>query len=433
MLLKIYAEKGRCSMKQTYPIVPEEEVLKVLAGRSDFDPFYVFSELREKGAVRPIPMQMGAAGQQTWIVTQMDEVKKVLKDQSLFCVDPSNINEDSSIKQSLTNTTDDTGSQLFLSNSLNALDEPDHRRLRRLVSKVFTPKYMENLRPTVQEIADELLDQVQDKGEMDIVTDYAYKLPIQVISDMVGVPASHQEQIYQWSEAIATGLGVGRLDDEVKESLAFFTEYFTQLIADKRKHPENDLISELISLEEDGDKLDEKELLSLVQLLIFAGHETTTNLISTGTLILLDHPDQLEMLKQDKSLIPNAVEELLRYHGPSTTAGPRYAKKDLVLGGQTIKKGDVLFPLLKSANRDGNVYNDSEELNLTRDVKRHVAFGHGVHMCLGAPLARLEGDIAFTTLLERMPEIKLGIPREDIQWEFKLAAQGLSSLPVTFK
>ncbi|RKL65544.1 cytochrome P450 [Salipaludibacillus neizhouensis] len=413
-------------------ITPEQEVIGVLSGRSEKDPFVVFEELRKKGPVTPIPMTMGDSDNQVWIVTQMEEAKKVLKDNANFCVDSNTINKSSDTKQSLTNSSEETSSKLFLSNSLNALDEPDHRRLRRLVSKAFTPRYMESIRPRVQEIADDLLDQVQEQGEMDIVLDFAYKLPINVISDMIGVPKSQHEQIYEWSEAIANGLGLGRLDDEVADSLDSFSEYFKQLIDEKRKQPSNDLISELIVIEEEGDKLSEKELLSMVQLLIFAGHETTSNLISTGTLILLDSPKQLEMLKNDHSLIPNAVEELLRYHGPSTTAGPRYAIKDIELGGQQIKKGDVLFPLLKAANRDEEVFSNSEDLDVTRDINRHLAFGQGIHMCLGAPLARIEGDIAFTTLLKRMPNLKLSIPRKDVQWQFKLAAQGLSSLPVSF-
>ncbi|SFL60359.1 Cytochrome P450 [Gracilibacillus orientalis] len=419
-------------MNQSGQITPEQEVLNVLGGRTEKDPFLVFADLREKGSVRPIPMPMGDSDNQTWIVTHMEDVKKVLKDQTNFCVDPTTINKNSDTKQFLTNSSEEDSSNLFLASSLNALDEPDHRRLRRLVSKAFTPRYMESLRPRVQEIADDLLDQVQDKGEMDIVLDYAYKLPINVISDMIGVPKSDREQIYEWSEAIANGLGVGRIDNEVSESLEAFSNYFTQLIEKKRQQPSDDLISELITIEEEGDKLTEKELLSMVQLLIFAGHETTSNLISTGTLILLDHPDQLEILKNDQSIIPSAVEELLRFHGPSTTAGPRYAKEDLELGGQQINKGDVLFPLLKSANRDENVFINSEDVDVTRDIKRHVAFGQGIHMCLGAPLARIEGDIAFTTLLKRMPNLKLNIPRKEVKWQFKLAAQGLSSLPVSF-
>ncbi|MDQ7862473.1 cytochrome P450 [Peribacillus frigoritolerans] len=208
-----------------------------------------------------------------------------------------------------------------------------------MVSKAFTPKYMESLRPRVQKIADELLDQVQDKGEMDLVKDYAYPLPINVISDMLGVPQADQAQIRVWSEAIAHGLGLGRQDPGVAEQIRAFGEYIVQLVADKRQHPADDLISQLISIEEEGDRLDEAELISMISLLIFAGHETTSNLIATGTLMLLDHPEQLEKLKTDLNLVPGAVEELLRFNGPATMAGPRFATEDIVLAGQQIEKG----------------------------------------------------------------------------------------------
>lgn len=419
-------------MNHSKQTLPEQAILGVLSGKSGENPFPLFAQMREMGSVIPIPFPLGGSDNQAWIVTHMEEAMKVLKDNDHFCVDPKTIDRSNDIKDSLTGSTESSSSDLFLTTSLNAIDVPDHRRLRTLVSKAFTPRFMEGLRPRVQKIADELLDQVQEKGEMDLVKDYANLLPVNVISDMIGVPKSDHSKIHLWSEGIANGLGLGRLDQEVTESLQAFGDYIRQLIADKREHPSDDLISQLISIEEQGDRLNETELISLVQLLIFAGHETTSTLISTGTLMLLDHPDQLELLKADHSLIPSAVEELLRFNGPSTIAGPRYAIEDIELGGQQIKKGDILLPLLKSANRDEQQFTNSEELDVTRNIKRHLAFGQGIHMCLGAPLARVEGDIAFTTLLKRMPNLQLSIPRENVNWQFKLAAQGLASLPVSF-
>lgn len=419
-------------MKNLEQNIPEQAILGVLSGKSGENPFPLFGQMREMGSVIPIPFPLGGTDNQAWIVTHMEEAMKVLKDNDHFCVNPASINRSNDVKQSLTGSKDQANSNLFLANSLNAIDEPDHRRLRTLVSKAFTPRFMEGLRPRVQKIADELLDQVQDKGEMDLVKDYANPLPINVISDMIGVPKSDHSKINDWSEGIANGLGLGRLDQQVTDSLQAFGDYIKQLIADKRENPSEDLISQLISIEEEGDRLNESELISLVQLLIFAGHETTSTLISTGTLMLLDHPDQLELLKADYSLVPSAVEELLRFNGPSTIAGPRYATEDIELGGQQIKKGDILLPLLKSANRDEQQFTNTEELDVTRKIKRHLAFGQGIHMCLGAPLARVEADIAFTTLLRRLPNLRLGIPRENVNWQFKLAAQGLASLPVSF-
>ncbi|MBZ5201849.1 cytochrome P450 [Planomicrobium chinense] len=419
-------------MNYSSQVEAEQALVGVLSGKSGDNPFPIFEQLRQIGSVVQLPFPMGETNNRAWVVTHMEEALKVLKDQDHFCVDPKSIDRNSTIKESLTGSSDSAGSNMFLTNSLNAIDQPDHRRLRALVSKAFTPRYMEGLRPRVQELADELLDQVQDRGEMDLVKDYANLLPINVISDMIGVPKSDHSLIHKWSEGIANGLGVGTVDPKTAENLKDFGNYIKQLTEDKRKQPSDDLISQLISIEEQGDRLDEAELISLVQLLIFAGHETTSTLISTGTLLLLDHPEQLEILKADLSLVPSAVEELLRFHGPSTTAGPRYALKDLELSGQEIKKGDMVFPLLKSANRDERQFENAEELDITRGIKRHLAFGQGVHMCLGAPLARVEGNIAFTTLLKRMPNLQLNVPREDVHWKFKLAAQSLASLPVKF-
>ncbi|MCF6799560.1 cytochrome P450 [Bacillus sp. ET1] len=417
-------------MKNSDRILSDKSILDVFSGESGENPFPIFAKMRTMGAVIPIPSPMGEKDRQTWMVTRMEEAMQVLKDHTQFTVDGSSMANNSSIWQ---NNADPSAPPTFLTaKSLVSVDEPDHRRLRRLVSKAFTPKYMESLRPRVQEIADELLDQVQQRGEMDLVKDYAYPLPINVISDMLGVPQADRTKIRGWSEAIAHGLGLGRKDPGVAEQIRAFGEYIVQLVAEKRQHPAGDLISQLIAIEEEGDRLDEAELISMISLLIFAGHETTSNLIATGTLMLLDHPEQLKKLKANLNLVPAAVEELLRFNGPSTMAGPRFATEDIELAGQQIKKGDMVIPVLKSANRDELQFTDPEELNITRTIKRHLAFGQGIHMCLGAPLARVEGDIAFSTLLRRMPNLRISVPREDINWHFMLSSQGLTSLPVTF-
>lgn len=417
-------------MKNSDRILSDKSILDVFSGESGENPFPIFAKMRTMGAVIPIPSPMGEKDRQAWMVTRMEEAMQVLKDHTQFTVDGSSMADNSSIWQ---NNADPSTPPTFLTaKSLVSVDEPDHRRLRRLVSKAFTPKYMESLRPRVQEIADELLDQVQQRGEMDLVKDYAYPLPINVISDMLGVPQADRTKIRGWSEAIAHGLGLGRKDPGVAEQIRAFGEYIVQLVAEKRQHPADDLISQLIAIEEEGDRLDEAELISMISLLIFAGHETTSNLIATGTLMLLDHPEQLEKLKANLNLVPAAVEELLRFNGPSTMAGPRFATEDIELAGQQIKKGDMVIPVLKSANRDELQFTDPEELNITRTIKRHLAFGQGIHMCLGAPLARVEGDIAFSTLLRRMPNLRISVPREDINWHFMLSSQGLTSLPVTF-
>lgn len=395
--------------------------------------FPIFAMMRAKGPVVRVPFPIGGRDIQAWMVVRTDEVTQVLKDHAHFTVDPTAIYGESLIRENLTESGKSSGpSTFFTGKSMLFVDEPDHRRLRGLVSKAFTPKYMEDLRPRVQEIADQLLDRVQGQGHMDLVEDYAYPLPIRVISEMLGVPQADLDKIHVWSGVLSRGLGVGKPDPEVVESMRAFGEYTSQLVTHKRQHPGDDLISHLIGIEDEGDRLSESELISMITLLIFAGHETTSNLIATGTLMLLDHPEQLEKLKTAPELMPSAVEELLRFNGPSTIVGPRFATEDIVLGSEEIKKGEMVICVVKSANRDETQFEDADELDVTRNIKRHLAFGHGIHTCLGAPLARVEGDIAFSTLLRRMPNLRLNVPRENLTWSSGLTAQGLISLPVSF-
>jgi cytochrome P450 len=413
--------------------VPEKEMFSLFSGDDPeivASPFELFAQIRSTGAVMPLPFPLAGTDRQVWMVTRMEEAVQVLKDHAHFTVDPGSIGVNGLMGQNRPETADTP--TFFTSKTMLTVDDPDHRRLRMLVSKAFTPRYIEGLRPRVQEIADELLDRVQDQGQMELVADYAFPLPINVISEMLGVPHADRDQIRVWSEALAIGQGVGARNPGVVAHMRAFGEYTAHLVAGKRQHPGDDLISQLIAIEEERDRLSEAELISMITLLIFAGHETTSNLIATGTLMLLDHPTQLAKLKADLSLVPAAVEELLRFNGPATIAGPRYATEDIELAGQHIKKGDVLFPILLSANRDESQFTQPEELDIARTLTRHLAFGHGIHSCLGAPLARLEGNIAFTTLLKRMPNLRLSVPRESITWNFSLNSRSLAALPVAF-
>jgi len=390
------------------------------------NPFPMFEQMRAMGPVVPVPLPFDSS-QRAWMVTRMEEAVQVLKDRR-FTVDRSLLTNTNDVYRRREQAMAETPG--LFGQSMISVDEPDHKRLRGLVSKAFTPKYIQSLRPHIQQIADELLDKVQDQGHMDLVRDFAYPLPINVISDMLGVPRKNREQIRVWAEALAGG---GRNDGEERFGrVRSFSAYVVQLVAEKRQHPQDDLLSQLIQMEEEGDHLSEAELLSMAGLLIFAGHETTSNLISIGTLMLLDHPDQLEKLKADLGLVPSAVEELLRFNGPVLTPVPRFATEAIELGGQSIQKGDMVITALASANRDESQFTDPDELDIARSLNRHIAFGQGIHTCLGAPLARLEGDIAFTTLLKRMPHLRLAVPRETISWRGNFTLRGLTGLPVAF-
>jgi cytochrome P450 len=398
---------------------PEGAPFNVFSSEHAANPFPLFAQIRSMGAVVPLPSPDGGDDRQTWMVTRMEEAVRILKDHQHFTVDPRSIG-----------AADPSTPPFF---SMASVDEPDHRRLRGLVSKAFTPRYMEGLRPRIQEIADELLDQMQAQGHMDLVEDYAFPLPINVISEMLGVPRQDRAQIRVWSEALVTGANtLTGSDERFREKMQAFTSYTAQLVAAKRQHSADDLISQLIVIEEEGDRLSEEELLSLITVLIFAGHETTSNLIGIGTLTLLDHPDQLERLKADLRLVPSAVEELLRFNGPVIMPTPRFATQETDLAGQHIQKGDLLIIALVSANRDETQFPNPDEVEIARTLNRHLAFGQGIHVCLGAPLARLEGDIAFTTLLKRMPDLRLSVPRESITWRADSNLRGVTALPVSF-
>jgi pimeloyl-[acyl-carrier protein] synthase len=314
-------------------------------------------------------------------------------------------------------------------------DPPDHTRLRSLVSRAFTPRVVEEMRPHIQEIVDGLLDRVEGSGGMDVIEDLAYPLPVRVICEMLGVPTSDQEVFRQWSADIARSLdaalfpadsGVGTRGQEASDALK---EYFRSLIAVRRKHPQPDLLSGLIAAEEQGDKLSEAELLSTCVLILIAGHETTVNLIGNGLLALLGNPDQLRALASDPSLIQTGVEELLRYDGPVQRTS-RMTMADVEIGGKKIAKDSVVVVAIGAANRDPAYFADPERLDITRRENRHIAFGFGIHFCLGASLARIEGQVAIGTLLRRMPALKL--VSDTPEWRESSVLRGLKTLPVTF-
>ena len=414
-------------MSSTSDGTAEIGAFSLFTGEHAESAFSLYARLRLQGAVVRLSSPMPAMG--AWAITRMEEAVRVLRDHARFTVDP-RATALGDLLGGGAGEEDDGGGFLMQGGSMLTVDEPDHMRLRGLVSKVFTPRYMEGLRPRVQEIADELLDRVRERGRMDVVEDYAFPLPINVISEMLGVPAADRDRVRVWSGALATG--AGRRDAEIAGHMRAFRDYTAQLVAEKRRHPAGDLISRLAAIEEEGDRLSERELLSMITLLIFAGHETTSSLIGTGTLVLLDHPEQMARLQADPALVPAAVEELLRYNGPATTVGPRFAREDVELAGQRIEKGDLIVVALLSANHDETLFADPDDLDVARALNRHIAFGQGIHICLGAPLARLEGDVAFTSLLPRLRDLRLAVPRDSLTWHAALNTRNLAALPVTF-
>jgi pimeloyl-[acyl-carrier protein] synthase len=318
-----------------------------------------------------------------------------------------------------------------LAKSMLVSDPPDHTRLRALVSKAFTPRTVEQLRPRIISVVGELLDRIVDRGgAFDVIADLAYPLPVVIIAELLGVPPEDRVKFNEWSAVLAASL-----DPLVSEALANqvpiardgLHSYLRGIIAERRKQPQSDLISALVAVEERGEMLSEPELVVMCTLLLIAGHETTVNLIGNGTFALLRHPDAFAQLRADPSLITSAVEELLRYDSPVQMTG-RIALEPVQIGGHTIEAGQWILPLLGAANHDPGQFDDPEALDLTRSPNPHVAFGRGIHFCLGSPLARLEGQIAIGALVRRLPNLTLvGEPVRRAQ----ITLRGLKSLPVS--
>ncbi len=307
-------------------------------------------------------------------------------------------------------------------------DPPDHTRLRQLVSKAFTPQRVEALRPKVQQLVDGLLDAVQNSGRMDVVQDLAMNLSIAVIAEMLGFPREDSTRIVKWIEN-DFAFFAGQMPIELSyQSRLEYLNYLYERVAERRKQPKDDLLNALIVARDRGDKLSEQEIVGTMHMLFNAGYETTMSQIGNGMLALLHHPNQLEMLRNDLSLIKSAIEEMVRYDCVGQFMH-RKAKDDHERDGQQIKQGQDIFIWFASANRDANQFSHPNQFDITRQENRHMGFGAGIHHCLGAPLARLEMEVAFTTMLLRLPNITLaGKPdRRSNAW-----VRGLYSLPIAF-
>ncbi len=388
------------------------------------NPFPVLKELR---TTAPLYRFEIPNGKHAWMVTRYDDVLAIIKDPRIV----------KDIRRVL--PPESAASFISRSDALSMIrfhmlssDPPDHTRLRRLVSKVFTPRMIEQLRPRVQQITDELLDQVQSQGQMDLISDFAFPLPITVICEMLGVPVEDRQKFRVWSNAFVDRSGLFQEDTEELPELGEFVHYLQALIKEKRERPDDRLVSQLVRVEEAGDKLSENELISMIFLLLVAGHETTVNLIGNGVLELLQHPDQWHQLQADPSLVRTAVEEILRYTSPVMVGTGRWASENIEMHGTVIAKGDLVWISLMAANTDPERFSAPEELDITREENEHLAFGKGIHYCLGAPLARLEGQVALLTLVRRLPDLHLKVQPEELRWRPGLLIHGLQELPVAF-
>jgi cytochrome P450 len=377
------------------------------------NPYPAYHAMRQRGRV-----QRTAAGH--WFVTGYEEVSRLLSDQRFGEA----AGRGGRIRLSRDNR---EGPHRLLGrvDTMLSVDPPEHTRLRRLVSKAFTPRSIQKMRSQIQKIMDELLEGVAGRAEFDLVSEVSWPLPIIVIAEMLGIPREDRERFKRWSDAMAATLGGDYSSlDEPRRSNEELVEYVSGVIAERRKEPRDDLISRLVAAEESGQKLTEDEMLGTIALLLVAGNETTTHLISNGMLVLLNHPDHVARLRADPSLLPSAVDEMLRFTGPVHTTR-RTARTDVDLGGKEISRGEVVIGVLAAGNRDPEKYADPDKFDVGRNPTDHLAFGDGIHFCLGASLARLEAQVAVGTLLQRFPNIRLV---DEPEWGGNFAIRGVTSL-----
>ncbi|AIW84948.1 cytochrome P450 107B1 [Bacillus mycoides] len=400
-----------------------EDGINLASAQFKEDAYEIYKESRK---VQPILFVNQIEIGKEWLITRYEDALPLLKDNRLK-KDQANVFPQ-----------DTKNMHLFVDNSdhltthmLNS-DPPNHSRLRSLVQKAFTPKMISQLDGRIQRIADDLISEIERKGTLNLVDDYSFPLPIIVISEMLGIPKEDQAKFRIWSHAVIASPETPEEIKETEKQLSEFITYLQYIVDVKRKNPKEDLVSALILAENEGHKLSARELYSMIMLLIVAGHETTVNLITNTVLALLENPKQLQLLKENPELIDSAIEEGLRYYSPVEVTTARWAAEPFQIHDQTIQKGDMVIIALASANRDETVFENPEVFDIMRENNRHIAFGHGSHFCLGAPLARLEAKIAITALFKRMPSLQIKGERDKINWQGNYLMRSLEELPLSF-
>jgi cytochrome P450 PksS len=376
------------------------------------NPYPFYARLR---ATSPV-CRTKLLGQTTWLITRYDDAFMVLKDERF-------------VKDWLPTTRWLHKVSGGLTRHMLNKDGPDHTRLRTLVHKAFTPSLVERLRERIQTACDELLEDLATDGRMDLMNGYALPLPLTIIAELLGIPAEDRRRLHSLTRTSLSAsnlLGVLRALPDQR-----ITIYrLRKLIAARRREPSDDLITALVQAEEAGDKLSEHELIATIFLLLIAGYETTVNLIGSGALTLLQHPQERERLQRNPELAASAIEEVLRYTSPLDMASQRFAREDLAIRDTKISQGDVVAVIIGSANHDEAQFPDPETFDIAREPNKHLAFGQGLHFCIGAPLARMEGQIALMTLFRRFPNLRLAQAPESLRWRKSLIVRGLEQLPV---
>jgi cytochrome P450 len=380
----------------------------------------LYGRLFEEGPVRRAVMPDGL---KVWVVTRYADAREVLTNPAL--------SKDSQRAAPLHDEQEQQGvrrtllAEVLTTHMLN-LDPPDHTRLRRLVTKEFTPRRVETLRPWIESVADGLLDEMASKEQVDLLTAFAFPLVVTVICELFGVPIADRWRF----RALSSDIAFGTDPEAIGKASEGMADYLQKLIADKRASQDDDLLSALIRTRDEGDRLTETELVAMAFLMLTAGFETTGHLIGNGIVALLSNPDQLTALRADPALLPAVVEEALRYDGPAGTTTLRFTKEPVVVGGVEIPEGEFVEVLIGGANRDPEVFDRPDDFDVRRKSANHIAFGHGIHHCVGAPLARLEGQIAIGRLLDRFPDMALAVEPDKLRWRDSVLFHGREEVPL---
>lgn len=408
-------------MTTTYQNISLEQV-DITSPSFRANPFPTFKRWRDSRSIVPVQ----AFGERAWIITRYDEVLAALADERLV-KNRSNAQDPNKKQQKMWIP----GFLKPLKSNMLDSDIPDHTRLRSLVHQAFMPRLITQMQTRIHRLAHELIDRVQAKDEMDLIQDFALPIPMVVISEMLGVAEQDRAAFHRWSNVMVK---VSKPIDGILAipSLYQLVSFLRRLLDEHRLNPQDDLTSALLQAESEGSRLSEDELIGMIALLLTAGHETTVNLIGNGVLALLTHPAELKRLRNEPALMKSAVEEIVRYTPPVLFATTRYAREDLVIAGTLIPKGELVLAALGSANHDESKFSNPETLILDRQNNKHVGFGSGIHHCLGAPLARLESNIAFQVLFERLPNIRLAINPKNLRWNSSLITRGVKAIPVKF-
>ncbi|WP_394774884.1 cytochrome P450 [Flavobacterium sp.] len=414
--------KGACPYlsKSNVPINFEDPIFNK-------SPELTFQKLRSNAPIQQITLGDGFP---VWLISKFDDAVYVLRDPR-FIKSPNNLRVfgDETLKGQTKRT---TSAYILRRFHMLANDPPEHTRLRNFAQKAFTPKIIAGMRAQIQKITNELIDKIESNKKFDFIDDFAYQLPIIVIAELLGLPVEDREKLRNWSDILIEVQVTEKNKQSIEDSADAFIDYLKNVFALHRKEPKNDLISAFLKLQETDDNMTEDELYATIFLLIIAGHETTVNLISNGMYALLSHPEQLNLLKNNPELIHSAVEEMLRYNGPVINSTMRLAAEDILINGVTIKKGEGVLVIFLSANHDETKFDNSLSFDITRKNIKHLAFGYGIHFCIGAPLGRLECEIAITAILNRLPNLKLDHTADSIEWRTSNIIRGLKKFPVIF-